>query len=143
MKPSAQNIAIVGAGIAGLAAAIRLQAMGNHVVVFEANDYPGGKLTAFSEKGYRFDMGPSLFTMPQYVEELFGVAKQPMEKYLAIKEKASFVITFLKTVLLFPHWQIQAILRNQLQKYSELKSNHSLIILKEVKRSTISRRVCF
>lgn len=88
MKPSAQNIAIVGAGIAGLAAAIRLQAMGNHVVVFEANDYPGGKLTAFSEKGYRFDMGPSLFTMPQYVEELFGVAKQPMEKYFSYKRKS-------------------------------------------------------
>lgn len=87
MKTTAQNIAIVGAGIAGLAAAIRLQAMGNRVVVFEANDYPGGKLTAFSEKAYRFDMGPSLFTMPQYVEELFGVAKQPMAKYFSYKRK--------------------------------------------------------
>lgn len=88
MKGAPLNIAIVGAGIAGLAVAIRLQAMGNHVVVFEANDYPGGKLTAFSEKGYRFDMGPSLFTMPQYVEELFVVAKQPMEKYFSYKRKS-------------------------------------------------------
>jgi len=88
MKTAPNNIAIVGAGIAGLAAAIRLQAMGNHVVVFEANDYPGGKLTAFTEKGYRFDMGPSLFTMPQYVEELFDVAKQPMEKYFSYKRKS-------------------------------------------------------
>jgi len=87
-KKLPQNIAIVGAGIAGLAAAIRLQAMGNQVVVFEANSYPGGKLTAFSEMGYRFDMGPSLFTMPQYVEELFDVARQPMAKYFSYIRKS-------------------------------------------------------
>lgn len=86
-KKSTQNIAIVGAGIAGLAVAIRLQASGHKVVVFEANNYPGGKLTAFSEKGYRFDMGPSLFTMPQYVEALFKVAKQLMADYFSYKRK--------------------------------------------------------
>lgn len=44
------------------------------VEVFEANDYPGGKLSAFDLEGYRFDAGPSLFTMPQYVDRLFEVA---------------------------------------------------------------------
>lgn len=86
-KTSTQNIAVIGAGIAGMAAAIRLQAYGHKVVVFEANNYPGGKLTAFSENGYRFDMGPSLFTMPQYVEALFKVAKQPMADYFSYKKK--------------------------------------------------------
>lgn len=65
---------IIGAGIAGLAAAIRLAAQGHRVEVFEANGYPGGKLTAFERNGYRFDAGPSLFTMPGYVEELFRLA---------------------------------------------------------------------
>lgn len=68
------KIAIVGAGIAGIATAIRLAAKGHQITVFEANDYPGGKLSAFDQEGYRFDAGPSLFTMPQYVEELFRVA---------------------------------------------------------------------
>jgi len=42
-----------------------------HVQVYEANDYPGGKLSQFEVNGYRFDAGPSLFTMPHFLEELF------------------------------------------------------------------------
>lgn len=68
------KIGIIGAGIAGIATAVRLAAKGHAVEVFEANDYPGGKLSAFTQKAYRFDAGPSLFTMPQYVEALFEVA---------------------------------------------------------------------
>lgn len=68
------KIGIIGAGIAGLAAAARLAARGHQVEVFEANAYPGGKLSEFSLQGYRFDAGPSLFTMPHYVEELFRAA---------------------------------------------------------------------
>ncbi len=79
---------IVGAGIAGIATAIRLQSKGFKVSVYEANDYPGGKLTAFSEKGYRFDMGPSLFTMPQFVEELFEVAGKKTKDYFKYKAKS-------------------------------------------------------
>jgi phytoene desaturase len=78
---------IVGAGIAGLAASIRLKSAGFEVDVFEMNSYPGGKLTEFSERGYRFDMGPSLFTMPQFVEELFAVAGKKVEDYFEYKRK--------------------------------------------------------
>jgi phytoene desaturase len=62
---------IIGAGIAGIATSIRLAKKGYAVTVYEANPYTGGKLHAFENKGYRFDAGPSLFTMPQYVEALF------------------------------------------------------------------------
>jgi phytoene desaturase len=68
------EIGIVGAGIAGLAASIRATVAGHKVTVFEVNSYPGGKLTAFEKQGYRFDAGPSLFTMPQYVDDLFILA---------------------------------------------------------------------
>ncbi len=68
------KIAVIGAGIAGLAASVRMASAGHEVDVFEANSYPGGKLSQFVQDGYRFDAGPSLFTMPQYVEELFEVA---------------------------------------------------------------------
>lgn len=86
-KTPSKNIAVIGAGIAGLASAIRLQSAGHKVSVFEANAYPGGKLTAFSANGYRFDMGPSLFTMPQYVEDLFKVANKPTDTYFSYKRK--------------------------------------------------------
>ena len=62
---------VIGAGVAGLAAAIRLQVMGYTVTVFEKNEYPGGKLSHFELSGYQFDAGPSLFTRPQLIEELF------------------------------------------------------------------------
>ncbi len=83
-----KNVIIIGAGIAGMATAIRLKSQGHNVAIYEANTYPGGKLTAFSKSGYRFDMGPSLFTMPQFVEQLFEVAKKPIETYFQYKKKA-------------------------------------------------------
>lgn len=64
---------VIGAGIGGLATAIRLAKKGYAVEVFEANDYVGGKLSTFTLGDYRFDAGPSLFTMPQYVDDLFAL----------------------------------------------------------------------
>ncbi|TXF89513.1 phytoene desaturase [Neolewinella aurantiaca] len=73
---------VIGAGIAGLAAAVRLAAAGHDVTVFEANEGPGGKLSQFSLGKYRFDFGPSLFTMPQYVDELFRLAgEEPTDHF--------------------------------------------------------------
>ena len=99
-----KNIAIIGAGIAGLASAIRLKSQGHHVSVFEANDYSGGKLTALSDKGYRFDMGPSLFTMPQYVEDLFKVANRPIEDYFKYKRKDIVCNYFYEDGTTFTAW---------------------------------------
>jgi phytoene desaturase len=62
---------VIGTGIAGLSSILRLLQKGYQVKAFETNDYVGGKITSFQSKGYRWDMGPSLFTMPQYVNELF------------------------------------------------------------------------
>lgn len=66
--------AVIGAGIAGLACAVRLAVKGHQVDVFEAEGHPGGKLSQFTLGDYRFDLGPSLFTMPQYVDQLFELA---------------------------------------------------------------------
>lgn len=66
-----KKVAIIGAGIAGIASAIRLAHKGCKVSVFEANAYAGGKLSSFERQGYRFDAGPSLFTLPSLVTELF------------------------------------------------------------------------
>jgi phytoene desaturase len=67
---------VIGAGIGGLATAIRLAKKGYAVEVFEANDYVGGKLSTFTLGDYRFDAGPSLFTMPQFVDDLFALCDE-------------------------------------------------------------------
>lgn len=72
---------IIGAGIAGLATAVRLAARGDSVTVFEKNNHTGGKLSAFQLGKYRFDRGPSLFTMPQYIDELFHLAGKNPQDY--------------------------------------------------------------
>ena len=77
---------IIGAGVGGMATAIRLKILGYRVQVFEKNDYPGGKLTHFETNGFRFDAGPSLFTSPQLIEELFTLAKEPIESYFSYEK---------------------------------------------------------
>ncbi len=86
------KIVIIGSGIAGLASAVRLQAMGFKVTVLEANAYFGGKLTEFTQKGFRFDAGPSLFTLPQLVLELYDIAKQNKNsfEYLQLEKACNY-----------------------------------------------------
>jgi len=69
-KENKKNVAIIGAGVGGLAVAIRLAKKGYKVQVFEAHETYGGKMGEICEKGYRFDGGPSLFTQAQLVDDL-------------------------------------------------------------------------
>ncbi|UEG50542.1 phytoene desaturase [Ferruginibacter lapsinanis] len=82
---SRKRAIIIGSGIGGMATAIRLAVMGFEVIVYEKNNCPGGKLTAFEKDGFKFDAGPSLFTQPQNIEELFVLAGEPIEKYFTYK----------------------------------------------------------
>ncbi len=65
---------IIGAGIAGIATSIRLAAKGYKVEVFEKTTAPGGKLSEFTLGVFRFDYGPSLFTLPYLVDELLQLS---------------------------------------------------------------------
>lgn len=65
---------VIGAGVSGLAMAIRLAIKGYSVQIWEQNSFVGGKLSEHWEQGYRFDAGPSLFTLPELLEELLELA---------------------------------------------------------------------
>jgi phytoene desaturase len=80
---------IIGSGVAGLAVATRLAVQGFNVKVFERNAYPGGKISMFTKDGFRFDAGPSLFTQPQNIAELFKAAGEPIEEYFQYKPVAT------------------------------------------------------
>lgn len=79
---------IIGAGIAGIATAIRLSVKGHQVQVLEANSYPGGKLSSFTQEGYRFDAGPSLFTLPHLVTELFELCGEDASAHFKYTKQA-------------------------------------------------------
>ena len=72
---------VIGAGIGGLAAAIRLACIGYQVTVLERESTAGGKLGELQLGPYRFDTGPSLFTLPEEVEALFTLAGKKKEDF--------------------------------------------------------------
>ncbi|TRO64151.1 1-hydroxycarotenoid 3,4-desaturase CrtD [Christiangramia sabulilitoris] len=78
---------VVGSGIAGMATALRLRKKGYEVQVFESNSYPGGKLHAFEKDNFRFDVGPSLFTMPHFVDDLYRLYDLDPRDYFNYKTK--------------------------------------------------------
>ncbi len=80
----APRVAVVGAGLGGLAAAVRLAAGGCEVQLFEQSAAPGGKAGSLELDGYRFDTGPSLFTLPQVFDELLATAGRRLEDYLEL-----------------------------------------------------------
>ncbi|MBQ4819014.1 1-hydroxycarotenoid 3,4-desaturase CrtD [Aquimarina sp. MMG016] len=122
-----KKVIIIGAGIAGLASAIRLQNLGFEVEVYEANSYPGGKLTEIHKNGYRFDCGPSLFTMPQFVEELFEVSGKKISEYFEYIKKDIVCNYFYEDGTRFTAFADQ-------EKFAETASN-----IFEVEASQISR----
>ena len=73
---------IIGGGLGGLAAALRLRASGWEVTVCEAGPQMGGKMNRWSSGGFTFDTGPSLITMPWVFADLFSAAGSRIEDYL-------------------------------------------------------------
>ena len=84
--PGAREAIVVGAGLGGLSAAIRLAASGWRVRVFEQQPTPGGKAGTEVRDGYRFDTGPSLLTMPYVLEQLFSEAGRDWKEYLTVAD---------------------------------------------------------
>ncbi|MCU0705846.1 MAG: phytoene desaturase family protein [Fimbriiglobus sp.] len=82
--PQQQRIAVVGSGLGGLAAACTLAARGHSVVLFEKSDWLGGKAAELNEGGFRFDMGPTILTIPAVLRQIFAEAGKRIEDYLQL-----------------------------------------------------------
>ena len=79
---SAKQVIVIGAGFAGLAAASVLAKNGLKVTVLEKNNQPGGRARLWEQDGFRFDMGPSWYWMPDVFENYFALfGKKPAEYY--------------------------------------------------------------
>jgi phytoene desaturase len=78
------NIVVIGSGLGGLSAAIRLQAKGHRVTIFEKRDKPGGRAYVYEQDGFTFDGGPTIITAPQLIKDLFSICGKQMEDYVQI-----------------------------------------------------------
>lgn len=78
-------IGVVGAGLAGLAAACTLAARGHKVVLFDKNPWLGGKAAQLKQDGFRFDMGPTILTVPHVLARVFAEAGRNLHDYLDLR----------------------------------------------------------
>src|SRR5437763_9131618 len=78
------KIGVVGGGLGGLAAACVLAARGHAVTLFERSATLGGKAAVLHEQGYRFDMGPTILTLPSVLHRIFAEAGRRLEDELTL-----------------------------------------------------------
>jgi diapolycopene oxygenase len=85
MMTSTAPIAVIGGGLGGLAAACTLGARGHQVILFEKNEWLGGKAAVLQSDGFRFDMGPTILTVPNVLARIFTEAGQTMQSALDLR----------------------------------------------------------
>ncbi len=78
------RVGVIGGGLGGLAAACTLAVRGYSVILLEKNAGLGGKAAVLEEQGFRFDMGPTILTMPSTLRRIFDEAGRRMEDYLRL-----------------------------------------------------------
>ena len=75
-------VGVIGGGLGGLAAAVTLAGRSHRVVLFEANEWLGGKAAVLEADGFRFDMGPTILTLPRVLKRVFAEAGVDIEREL-------------------------------------------------------------
>ena len=78
------RIIVIGAGLGGLSAAAHLVATGHEVTVLERGSRPGGRAGIIEQDGFRLDTGPTVFTMPRLLEDVFAAIDRQMSDYVTI-----------------------------------------------------------
>lgn len=77
-----RKVVVIGGGLAGLSAACVLAARGYPVTLLERNAWLGGKAAVLEEDGFRFDMGPTILTLPSVLKRIFAEAERELSDYL-------------------------------------------------------------
>lgn len=78
------RVVVIGGGLGGLAAACTLAARGHRVLLLERNRWLGGKAAVLQEQGYRFDMGPTILTLPSTLRRIYAEAGRRLEDHLEL-----------------------------------------------------------
>lgn len=96
IKGTTDNVVIVGAGLGGLSAAMRLAGAGRKVTIIERESVPGGRAGRISDSGYEFDTGPTVLTMPDLIEDAFDCLGETMSDWLTLEPVSPLYRAFYK-----------------------------------------------
>ncbi|MEM6307162.1 MAG: phytoene desaturase [Pseudomonadota bacterium] len=88
--PARPHAIVIGAGLGGLASAMRLGAKGYRVTVIDRLDAPGGRGSSITQGGHRFDLGPTIVTVPQVFENLWAACGRDFHKDIDLRAMDPF-----------------------------------------------------
>ena len=133
--PIKKKVAVIGSGFGGLSLAIRLQAQGYEVKIFEKRDMPGGRAYVYKDKGFTFDAGPTVITAPECIEELFKLTDKKMSDYIEMIPVSPFYRLFWDDGYQFDYSNNVDDLYEQIGKKSRTKcqgTNSNIITKKKI-----------
>lgn len=84
VRGQTDRVVVVGAGLGGLACAIRLAGSGRQVTMLEKADRPGGRAGLLTDAGFRFDTGPTVLTMPHLIADTFAAVGEKLDDWLEL-----------------------------------------------------------
>lgn len=119
-----KKVVVVGAGLGGISAALSLHAEGFDVEVLEKNDRIGGKLNFREIDGFGFDLGPSIFTLPQFFEQLFERVGRRMEDYVELQSVSPHWRNFFEDGLTLDLDDDEQVMREELKKLGGDPARH-------------------
>ena len=114
-----KSVVIVGAGLGGMSAAIVLAKAGLRVTLLEKNENLGGKLNLLEVQGFKFDLGPSIFTLPQVFRPLFESPGRGLEDYIHLRRVDPQWRNFFEDGTVIDLWERLSDMRRELGKLKD------------------------
>ncbi len=112
-----KRVVVIGAGLGGMSAAILLARSGFQVTVLEKNAHAGGKLNLLETEGFRFDLGPSIFTLPQIFRPIFEGEGRKLEDYITLRRVDPQWRNFFEDGTVLDLWEDQEKMRAELGRF--------------------------
>lgn len=119
---SQESVAVIGAGIGGMSAAIQLAKAGLRVTILEKNERLGGKLNVLETDGFKFDLGPSILTLPQVFRTLFESDGRKLEDYVPMRRVDPQWRNFFEDGTEIDLWERTEDMRRELEKLPDSDS---------------------
>ena len=112
-----KHVVVIGAGLGGMSAAIALARDGFQVTILEKNPQVGGKLNQLQTEGFSFDLGPSIFTLPQVFRPLFEGDGKRLEDYITLQRVDPQWRNFFEDGVVLDLWEDTNKMRGELSRF--------------------------